>query len=43
MGFAFVLNKPIYLLYQIPKCSYRDEIEAMQPVVLGGDISKIRL
>ena len=43
MGFAFVLNKPIYLLYQIPECNYRDEIEAMRPIVLGGDISKIGL
>ena len=41
MGFAFVLNKSIYLLYQIPECSYRDEIEAMRPIVLAGDIAKI--
>lgn len=41
MGFAFVLNKPIYLLYPIPECSYRDEIEAMRPIVLAGDITKI--
>jgi len=41
MGFAFVLNKPIYLLYQIPEISYRDEIEAMRPIILDGDISKI--
>ena len=43
MGFAFVLNKPIYLLYQIPQCNYRDEIEAMRPIVLAGDIGKIGL
>lgn len=41
MGFAFVLNKPIYLLYPIPECSYRDEIEAMRPIILAGDITKI--
>lgn len=41
IGFAFVLNKPIYLLYPIPECSYRDEIEAMRPIVLAGDITKI--
>ena len=41
MGFAFVLNKSIYLLYQIPECSYRDEIEAMRPIILAGDITKI--
>lgn len=43
MGFAFVLNKPIYLLNQIPECGYRDEIEAMRPIVLDGHISKIGL
>jgi hypothetical protein len=41
IGFAFVLNKPIYLLYPIPECSYRDEIEAMRPIILAGDITKI--
>ncbi len=43
MGFAFVLDKPIYLLNQLPECSYRDELEAMRPIVLAGDIGKIRL
>lgn len=43
MGFAFVLNKPIYLLNQLPECSYRDELEAMRPIVLAGDIGKIGL
>ncbi len=43
MGFAFVLDKPIYLLNQLPECSYRDELEAMQPVILSGDISRIGL
>lgn len=43
MGFAFVLDKPIYLLNQLPECSYRDEIEAMRPIVLDGHISKIGL
>ncbi len=41
IGFAFVLNEPIYLLYPIPECSYRDEIEAMRPIILAGDITKI--
>lgn len=41
MGFAFVLNKPIYLLHEIPDSNYRDEIEAMNPIVLNGDVSKI--
>lgn len=41
MGFAFVLNKPIYLLHEIPNVSYKDEIEAMSPTVLSGDFTKI--
>lgn len=41
MGFAHVLNKPIYLLNPIPEVGYQDEIIAMQPVILNGDLSKI--
>jgi hypothetical protein len=41
MGFAHVLNKPIYLLHAIPDLMYSDEIEAMQPILLKGDISKL--
>jgi len=41
MGFAHVLNKPIYLLHEIPEISYSDEIRAMQPIILNGDLSKI--
>jgi len=41
MGFAHVLNKKIYLLNDIPEIGYKDEIIAMQPIVLNGDLSKI--
>jgi len=41
MGFAHVLNKKIYLLNNIPECSYKDELVAMQLVILNGDFSKI--
>ena len=41
MGFAFVLNKPIYLFDKIPDVGYRDEIEAMSPILLNGDFTKI--
>jgi predicted RNA-binding protein with PUA domain len=41
MGFAHILNKPIYLLYQIPDMGYKDEIEAMEPILLNGDLNKI--
>ena len=39
MGFAHVLDKKIYLFFPIPDMAYRDEMIAMQPVVLNGDIS----
>ncbi len=43
MGFAYVLKKKIYLLNPIPTIPYYDtEIKAMRPVVLHGDLSKIR-
>jgi len=41
IGFAFVLDKRIYFLHEIPDVGYRDEIEAMSPIVLSGDLSKI--
>jgi diphthamide synthase subunit DPH2 len=42
MGFAHVLNKKIFLLNPIPEIGYKDEIMAMQPVILDGDLSKIK-
>ena len=42
MGFAHILNKPIFILNQIPEMIYTDEILAMQPVVLNGDLLKIQ-
>jgi hypothetical protein len=42
MGFAFILNKPIYLLHEIPDMSYRDELEAINPICLFGDIDNIK-
>jgi diphthamide synthase subunit DPH2 len=42
MGFAHVLRKKIYLLNPIPESSYRDELVAMQPVVLNGGLEKIK-
>ncbi|MFA5413309.1 MAG: hypothetical protein WC348_02115 [Patescibacteria group bacterium] len=41
MGFAHVLNKKIFLLNPIPEMGYKDEIIAMQPIILDGDFSKI--
>lgn len=42
IGFAHILNKKIYLINPIPKISYTDEIKTMRPVVLNGDLSKIK-
>lgn len=41
MGFAHVLEKKIFLLNGIPEMIYTDEIKAMQPVVINGNLSKI--
>jgi len=41
MGFAHVNNKKIFLLNPIPAINYVDEIMAMQPTILNGDLSKI--
>ncbi|MDR3425013.1 MAG: hypothetical protein P4M13_08075 [Alphaproteobacteria bacterium] len=42
MGFAHVLNQKIYLFNPIPDIKfYKSEIEAMKPIVICGDYSKI--
>ena len=41
IGFAHVLNKKVYLLNDIPDIGYKDEIIAIQPIILNGDLSKI--
>lgn len=42
LGFAHVLNIPVYLLNPVPVMPYTDEIRAMQPVILNGDLLKIK-
>lgn len=42
MGFAHVLNQKIFLLNPVPDVPYyKTEIEAMNPVLINGDLSKI--
>jgi hypothetical protein len=42
MGLAYYLKQKIFLLYPIPDIPYyKTEIEAMQPVIINGDLSKI--
>lgn len=40
-AFACVLNKDLYFLFDIPEMIYTDELKALQPVILNGDLSKI--
>ncbi|MFZ2299960.1 MAG: hypothetical protein WAW00_02410 [Candidatus Moraniibacteriota bacterium] len=42
MGLAFHLKKPTYLLHSIPEVSYKEEILGMQPIVIDGDLKKIK-
>lgn len=42
MGFAHVLGKKIFLMNEVSAVAYTDEIKMMQPVVIGGDLSKIK-
>ena len=42
LGFAYVLNKKIFLLNPIPDIHFYDtEIKAMRPIILNGDLTKI--
>ncbi|MFA5030638.1 MAG: hypothetical protein WC495_03555 [Patescibacteria group bacterium] len=41
MGFAYVNDKKIFLLNDIPEMPYTDEIKAMNPVILKGNLSGI--
>jgi hypothetical protein len=42
LGFAYILKKKIYLLNPIPDIPYyKSEIEAVKPVILNGDLTKI--
>jgi predicted RNA-binding protein with PUA domain len=41
MGFAYVLGKKIFLVNPIPDLNYKDEIKAMNPIVLNGNIKLI--
>lgn len=41
MGYAFGLGKRVYLLYPVPEMDYKTEMQAIQPTVIDGDLSKI--
>jgi nucleoside 2-deoxyribosyltransferase len=42
MGYAHILEKPIFVLNDIPDLSYTDEIREMQPIVLKGDLDLLK-
>jgi len=42
IGFAHVLNKKLFLFKKIPNMPYKGEIETMQPVIIHGNLSKIK-
>ena len=43
MGFAHILNLPIYLMYDVPEMIYQSEMAAMDPVIVHGDLTRIPL
>lgn len=43
IGFAHVLEKRIFLLNPIPDITYSDEIVAMKPIVLEGDLNNLKI
>jgi hypothetical protein len=42
LGFAYVHDKKIFLLNPIPEISYREEIESVEPIIINGDLTKIK-
>lgn len=45
IGFAYVNGKKIFVYNDLPQsdvCGFLDEIIAMQPIVINGDLSKIQ-
>ena len=43
MAYAHILDKKIYLFNPVPEMNYKDEMDAMNPTVLHGDLLKIPL
>ena len=43
MGYAFGLDKKVYLLHPIPEMDYKTEMYAIQPIILDGDLDKLIL
>jgi len=41
-AFAYVANKKVFLLNEVPELNYKDEILAMKPIIINGDLSLIK-
>ena len=41
MGFAHVLDIPIFLMQTVPQSPYRSEMLAMDPIVIHGDLLRV--
>lgn len=42
MGFAHILNKPIYVYNDLPQMPYLDELKSLQPIIINQDLSLIK-
>ena len=43
IGFAHALNQKVFMLNPIPEMPYcKSEIEAVKPIILDGDLTKIK-
>ncbi len=42
MGYAFALGKPIFVLNPLPELPYITEMNGMQPVIINGNLTKIK-
>jgi len=41
MGISYLLQKKIYLLYDMPSNKYKDEMNALEAIPLHGNLNKI--
>ncbi|MBU1129508.1 MAG: hypothetical protein KJ949_02670 [Nanoarchaeota archaeon] len=39
---AWKMKKKIFLFNHLPNCSFTDELKAINPIILNGDLSKIK-
>jgi len=39
---AWEMNKQIFLINQLPKCSFTDELIGINPTIINGDLTKIK-